>query len=438
MRSGAMRYARPPAAPAANAAGNTLFRPAAQRARHAPSHGAIVLARPPAHAVLTIAGAGIAVALLCFLVFGTYTSHTTLSGRLVADPGVIKVHAPQRGTVVEKHVAEGDTVEPGDVLYAISSERVSSALGDTRASIGRLLAAREDAIVEQMELTRRLGRAHRESIEGTRATLDAEAAHLASMIAAQHERAELARDALQRYERMVADGFVSHEHVAGKRQEWMEQRSRLGNLERELGRVERERLQLAHELESAPIEYRSRVAELERSHARNRQELMENEAMRRITVTAPAPGTVTAVIGTVGQAVDASLALASIVPHAARLDAHLFAPSGAVGFMAPGDTVLLRLQAYPYQSFGHHEGTVASVSRAVLSAAELDPGAGVGRAAEPMYRVTVALASQQVEANGRTRDLRAGMALEADVLQETRRLYEWVFDPLHKLLGRTH
>jgi membrane fusion protein len=48
----------------------------------------------------------------------------------------------------------------------------------------------------------------------------------------------------------------------------------------------------------------------------------------------------------------------------------------------------------------------------------------------------VALASQTVNAYGAPRRLLPGMAVEADVLLERRRLYEWVLEPLYALAGR--
>ena len=39
-------------------------------------------------------------------------------------------------------------------------------------------------------------------------------------------------------------------------------------------------------------------------------------------------------------------------------------------------------------------------------------------------------------AYGKTQPLQAGMLLEADVLQDTRRLYEWVLEPLYSLTGK--
>jgi membrane fusion protein len=48
----------------------------------------------------------------------------------------------------------------------------------------------------------------------------------------------------------------------------------------------------------------------------------------------------------------------------------------------------------------------------------------------------VALESQTVQAYGEPRGLLPGMAVEADVLGERRRLYEWVLEPLYALAGR--
>ena len=62
------------------------------------------------------------------------------------------------------------------------------------------------------------------------------------------------------------------------------------------------------------------------------------------------------------------LALASLVPSGAQLQAHLFAPSGAVGFVRPRQEVRLRFEAFPYQKFGHQTGHVLQVSRTPLAA----------------------------------------------------------------------
>jgi len=48
----------------------------------------------------------------------------------------------------------------------------------------------------------------------------------------------------------------------------------------------------------------------------------------------------------------------------------------------------------------------------------------------------VALDSQHVMAYGKAEPVKPGMAVEADILMERRRLIEWVFEPLYGIGSR--
>jgi len=117
----------------------------------------------------------------------------------------------------------------------------------------------------------------------------------------------------------------------------------------------------------------------------------------------------------------------------------LYISSRAVGFVKPGKKVLLRYEAYPYQKFGQPEGVVATVSRAPIPAAELSytlPNMSIGpNAAETYYRLEVIIPKQTITAYGKEEPLQAGMMLQADILLETRKLYEWLFEPLYKAVS---
>src|SRR5690625_6104679 len=96
----------------------------------------------------------------------------------------------------------------------------------------------------------------------------------------------------------------------------------------------------------------------------------------------------------------------------------------------PGDTVRLRFDAYPYQKFGHHEGVVEAVARTALPSSEWNVPetmhATAGQSPAPLYRITVGLPDQSIHAYGLERGLQAGVTLEADILHEKLRLYDWV------------
>ena len=160
------------------------------------------------------------------------------------------------------------------------------------------------------------------------------------------------------------------------------------------------------------------------------------QANSALLVKAPVSGVVATQIVKPGQAVQAGQPLLSLLPGDGKLEAELLVPSRAIGFIAPGDTVLLRYQAFPYQKFGHQQGRVARISRSALSGGELGTLIGNAQQGEPYYRITVALAQQAITAYGKPEPLKPGMLLDADVMGEKRRLIEWIFEPLYSLAGR--
>ena len=112
------------------------------------------------------------------------------------------------------------------------------------------------------------------------------------------------------------------------------------------------------ELRALPLRHQAQLAELERNRLGVEQELAESESLRQLVIHAPQAGVVTAIVAEAGQTADPGRALLSIVPAGAVLQAHLYAPSRAIGFIRVGDTVRLRYQAYPYQKFGQAQGVV--------------------------------------------------------------------------------
>ena len=412
-----------------------LFRAAAAAAQRPRKHGGIVLARPVSFAVLSGLVAGFALALVVFTYFGSYTAHATLRGRVLPDRGVIDLASPQAGTLIEKRVVEGQRVAVGDVLYVVSSERRNSAGGATQETIGEQLARRRLSLVRQIDSTRALERTERASLAARLVALRTETTKVDESLAEQTQRVVLVVAAAERHAKLRDLGFLPEEQWATKQAELLEQRGRLRGLEREQAGAARLLAEIEGRAASLGLEYANEFAELERAVAATDLEIAENDARRAVVVTAPQPGVVTGVAAEVGQPVERGAPLGFIVPIDAVLVAELYAPSRAVGFVAPGADVRLRYAAFPYQKFGHARGVVASISQTTLAAA--DTGAmRLPLRAEPVYRIAVTLQSQTITAYGQERRLLPGMEVEADVLLETRRLYEWALEPLYALVGR--
>jgi len=415
-----------------------LFREQVVTAQQTKWQGEIIMVRPLSFTLLTAFAVGLAGIVCAFLIWGTYTKRSTVVGQLTPDTGLLKIYVPQPGIVLEKHVAEGQAVKSGDILYVLSSERQSSRLGDTQAAISHQVELRQASLRDEMQKTRSLQQEERGGLIKKIDALKNELAQLASQIEGQHARVKLSEETVARYQGLLDQDYISKEQLQLKQEELLDQKARLQSLGRDRISIGRELSAQETELAGLSLKHQNQIAQIQRLLSSTGQELTESEAKRRLVITATQAGIATAVIAEVGQSVDGSRPLVSIVPTGASLRADLYAPSRAIGFVKPGDKVLIRYQAYPYQKFGHQQGEVETVAKTALPTTELNglPTAQSGNSGEPLYRVSVKLAAQSVNAYGKPQALQAGMLLDADVLQDQRRLYEWVLEPLYSLTGK--
>ena len=411
----------------------SLFRTAALEARRTPSLGDIVLIRPISFSVLAISAALIATALVAFLLVGSYTKRTTVRGHLAPDVGVLKIYAPQPGIVLEKNVHEGQLLKKGELLYLISSERHSSSAAGIQAEISQQVALRQQSLRDELRYTRQLQQEQENALRRKIQALTAEQANVAAQLAGQRIRVELAQAGVQRAGHLLTRGYMSADMTQQKQADLLDQQNRMQSLERDGISLERELQTLRSELATLPLQRRNQLAQIERLLTSTTQEWTESEGKRGIAITAPESGIGTALSAEVGQTVDSAKPLMSILPEGATLLVFLYAPSRAIGFVRTGDKVLLRYHAYPYQKFGHAHGVVSSISRTAIPAAELPADVGTG---EPLYRINVTLLEQTVLAYGKAQTLQAGMLVDADILHEKRKLYEWALEPLFSLTGK--
>ncbi|WP_322015530.1 HlyD family secretion protein [Paraburkholderia sp. J12] len=401
--------------------------------------GEIVLVRPISFPFIAWISLLISSAIAALLFWGSYTARSAVSGQLVPDAGLIKIYAPQNGEVITKHVTEGAPVRAGDVLYVLSSDRDSSELGATQAAISAQIELQKNSLDHEIGETRLLESEQRVGIAKKISDLQGEMGALAQAISLQSDRVNLAEDMLARYQVLLAKDYISKEQLQQKTEDLLDQKQRLQDLERNQISTRSELSDQQIALKSLGMKSDNELSELDRNLASVQAQLTDSESKRRVVITAPISGTPSAVLVDVGQTVDNSRPLLSIVPKDAVLRAELYAPSRAIGFVRPGQNVLLRFQAYPYQKFGHQTGIVESVSRTALTPEEISE-VGMSLAGmsdrEPRYRIIVRLPAQTIRAYGAQQPLQAGMLIDADILQEKRRLYEWVLEPLYSLSGK--
>lgn len=419
-----------------------LFRPEVLAERRSQWLGTVLLDSPWSYRLFAGFALLAAAAVVALIVFAEFTRKARVDGWLMPRQGLVRVVAPSAGVVTGMRVEEGMEVAVGDRLLTISAELESATLGATQTEIGRHLREQRRSLLDERTRRGELLVQQQQALFDRVAGIQDELREIDHELELLESRSALADRQLAKRRELREQGHISQLAFQELEGELLEQNTRLSSLRRVRIGLQRELQAAQRELEELPLKTKTDVAALEREVAIIDQQLAGVEAKREIVVTASQGGTVTAIIAETGSHADTSGPLLSIVPAGSELQAHLYGPSRTVGFLKPGQRVLLRYEAYPYQKFGHHKGVIANVSRSPLSQAAMEPQLAAlpdnTGGNEPVYRITVDLERQTVLAYGEELPLQPGMQLQADIVLETRPIYEWILDPLYTITGKLH
>ena len=184
--------------------------------------------------------------------------------------------------------------------------------------------------------------------------------------------------------------------------------------------------------QSLPAQQQQAIAALDQQISQQQSRLAELTHQQKSVLTAPMAGTVSTLQLKAGQQVNSGELALSLLPLDPQLEAVLYLPTAAIGFVAVGQEARLRYHAYPYQRFGIFSGQIIEISDTVLLPADLPQQQLAG----PSFRVRVALPAQHVTAYQKQLPLKAGMTVDADLITERRSLWQWLFDPVYSLRGQ--
>lgn len=409
-----------------------MFRKEVLDARSERLHGAIVLVRPVSSWLLVAVAALVTGCAIAYLVLGSYTKKATAMGTLIPVNGMVRITPSLAGVVSECHVKEGQRIQAGDVLFVLTDERRQingkhiQAFGEVRTAS---LEQQRASLHKAKDSSRLLAS---QTLQGQRSRLEMlhdELSRNFQQIELQRSRVDSAEQILQRHRKLADEKFISVLALQEKEEAVAAQRASLLGLQRQNTELKRSILAIEDEIRQLPARTEQALANIERDLGVLEQEAADLQTRDRYAITAPMEGVVTSITAQVGQPTNGQ-PLAVLLPVDAQLEANLYLPSRAIGFIAVGQKVRLRYQAYPYQKFGQYDGEVKQVARSPIQMGEL-PVSLPTLNQEGVYRVTVSLAHQHILAYGDKIQLRPGMVLEADIEQDRRRLIEWILEPLY-------
>ncbi|VTU24757.1 Colicin V secretion protein CvaA [Variovorax sp. PBL-H6] len=411
-----------------------LFRNEVFAARQDAWLGEVLLSRPLSFAVLSIGFAVLAASLLAYLIWGQYTRKIRASGYLVPNAGVIKVAAAQAGIVAKLSVMEGQHVAQGETLAVLNSERFTGA-GDASTEIDKQLQLRGASLRQERAKLDELHEQGRKALGDRLTNLRTELTQVRTAVSLQQQRIRLTDQMLARQRELHAAKFVSDMALQQKEQERMADLAALESIRRNETSLLREVGAVEADFAALPAKHLNELAVIDRGLSSIEQDRVENESRRELLLKAPQPGVVTAILTDRGKLAVPGQPLLNLIPDGSELQADVYLPSKAAGFVRMGTRALLQFQAFPYQKFGSHEARVTRMSRVAVSGSELPYPSPAAAPGELFYIASLALEKKTVSAYGKEEPLQPGMGFDANLILDTRTLIEWLFEPLFSVSG---
>jgi membrane fusion protein len=389
--------------------------------------GKIALLQPVSTKLMSWLLFGSMIAVVAFACGAQYARKETVVGYLRPTAGTAKIFVTQRGFVKELHVTDGDEVAEGQPLLTISTERITTNGEDVNGTILSTLTLQRDLIRKQLDAENERGRSEGDRLRALIGGLQTELSHLREQTELQSQRLKLAESFVAAASQLAVKGVMADLDLKRRQEAALEQKQNLTLLYQQIAARNNQLTEAKYNLEQLPTATGARIQSLQNDLAAVDQRIADTTGRQAYVIRAPAAGRVTTIQAAVGEAADPNHLQMEIIPRDAKLEAALFFPTRAFGFVHPGQEVRILYDAFPYQKFGAYRGHVASVSHTIVTGAET---AGPLALKEPVYRVTATLDREDIDAYGERIALQPDMLLKADVLLEKRSLMSWLLDPL--------
>jgi membrane fusion protein len=365
--------------------------------------------------------------ILCFLSIAQYARKETVTGYLTPTFGTAKIFVPQQGFIKELQVKEGQEVAEGDPLLTVVTSQITANGNDVNTTVLAELAQQRDVVQRQIAAEERRTASEHDRLASTIKGIEVETAQLEDQRKIQNERLKISESFVSSGATLSASGALPAIELKRREQAALEQKQNLASLDQQITARRTQLTDARHTLEQLPIVAAERIRVLRGDLSWIEQRVAEVNGRRAYVIKAPTSGRVSTLQATVGQIADPRHMQLEIIPLDATLQAELFFPTRAFGFVRPGQRVRILYDAFPYQKFGTYRGSVTKISHTILTGNETT---GPITLKEPAYRVTAALERPDIDAYGLKMPLQPDMLLKADVILEQRSLMRWLLDPV--------
>jgi membrane fusion protein len=405
----------------------SLFRSEAIDAHRAKIWGEVTLSLPLSLTAITLFLVVCTGSIAIFLTTATYARKVHAPGFLATRLGVANIIASRPGIITDLHVKEGQFVAAGTPLITISLEQTSEAGNGNRSAVLAGLRQQKANLDQQLDLETQATKAEAARLTNQIGELQSVIEDMKQELDIHSARTAVAAGQVNSIADLVKRGVISQAEMKKRQDNQLSLQQAEMSFRLSISAKQAELRARQDELAQLPINSERKMSQLRVSVGDIEIKLRQTDGERAYLITAPKAGRVSALQAWAGKPVDITAPQMSIVPEGDSLDAELFVPTHAIGFISEGQAVHISYASFPYQQFGFADGTVETISHTLLKP---DQSAGPITFDSSAYLIHVALKKQTISAYAKEIPLQADMPLTADIVINRRGLLAWLFDPL--------
>lgn len=378
---------------------------------------------------------------LYFVITKDYTRRVTVSGEVTTWPRPVNIYSDVQGFVVDRFVTEGQVVKKNTPLYQIDVSK--------SAQNGVVSSRHHADITNQIRQVDNIISGLKDS---KKATLDALEKQKIQYIQALQSSSDIIRHAeegirimkknMDNYRQYQSRGLITKDQLTNQETIYYQQQSNLLGLNSQNEQNALQLTSLESQIRIQAAEFDNRIYQMILQRYELQKELINTDIESAVIIRALSDGKIDSLSVSTGQMVSAGDSLAQILPDTVR---HyylvLWVPNTAVPYIATGDRVNIRYEAFPAEKFGQFPGIIQSISRAPATPQEMRTYQGAPQNTSslsvPYYKVITQLDRQSITYGGKSRPLENGMKAQVTLFLEKRKIWQWMLSPFYDMKNST-
>jgi membrane fusion protein len=375
---------------------------------------------------------GSMVTIIAFLFLSSYARKETVTGYLSPAAGTVRVFAPRQGVISAVQVTQGQTVREGQPMFSVAVDQITTDGKDVDVTILAALDGQRQSFARQIAAEQARGASEQNRLTAQIKVFETEINQRTAQMGIQAERIRVAERSVAAGAQLLPRGLVSDIEQRRREEMLLEQRVTLNGMFQQQTKLQGQLNDTHFNLEQLPTVTADKLRQLHSGLADTEQKIAEVNGRHGYVIRAPISGRVSMLQATAGEVADPKRLLGQVMPSDSPLEANLFIPVRAIGFVRPGQQIRILYDAFPYQHYGTYEGKILSISQTIVTANDI---VAPVKLEGPAYRAVAILDRPDIDAYGQRIPLQTDMLLHADVMLERRTLMQWLLNPLRSARG---